>query len=99
MTPFRTGKRPARRIPTGSGARTPQKNTARRALADHTLYVGEEGGLRGVVSLNGIRLPEYAVIPRSLPARADQVGVIHTLCIHPSCAGRGYARPADGGLL
>ena len=72
--------------------KNPTKNTARRALADHTLYVGEEGGLRGVVSLNGIRLPEYAVIPRSLPARADQVGVIHTLCIHPSCAGRGYAR-------
>ena len=71
----------------------PTEATARQALEAGTLYVGEEGGiLWGVVNLNGIQLPEYDAIPWSLPAREDQVGVIHTLCIHPAQSGRGYAR-------
>ena len=44
------------------------------------------------VNLNGIQLPEYALIPWTLSANEDQVGVIHTLCIHPGQSGRGYAR-------
>ena len=71
----------------------PTEDTARQALEAGTLYVGETGGiLWGVVNLNGIQLPEYDAIPWSLPAREDQVGVIHTLCIHPAQSGRGYAR-------
>ena len=55
--------------------------------------MGEEGGiLWGVVNLNSIQLPEYSSIPWSVPARPEEVGVIHTLCIRPSCSGRGYAR-------
>ena len=52
----------------------------------------EDGGLWGVVNLNGLQLPEYDAIPWSIPAARDEVGVIHTLCIRPSCHGRGYAR-------
>ena len=71
----------------------PTTDTARQALEAGTLYVGEDNGfLWGVVNLNGIQLPEYDAIPWSIPADREQVGVIHTLCIHPACGGRGLAR-------
>ena len=71
----------------------PTIDTARQALEAGTFYVGEEDGvLWGVVNLNGLQLPEYDAIPWSIPAARDEVGVIHTLCIRPSCHGRGYAR-------
>ena len=71
----------------------PTIDTARQAQEAGTLYVGEEDGvLWGVVNLNGLQLPEYDAIPWSIPAARDEVGVIHTLCIRPSCHGRGYAR-------
>ena len=55
--------------------------------------MGEEGGaLWGVVNLNGIQLPEYGKIPWSIPAEREEVGVIHTLCIHPAQSGKGYAK-------
>jgi len=71
----------------------PTGEDARKALEAGTLYVGEEDGvLWGVVNLNGVQLPEYGEIPWSVPAAEDQVGVIHTLCIHPAQAGKGYAK-------
>ena len=71
----------------------PTTNTAQEALDAGTLYVGEEAGiLWGVVNLNGIQLPEYNDIPWNIPAKPEEVGVIHTLCIHPAHGGRGYAR-------
>jgi len=72
----------------------PTEETARQALEAGTLYVGEEdeGTIWGVVNLNGEQLPEYSAIPWSIPAAECQVGVIHTLCIHPAQAGRGHAR-------
>lgn len=71
----------------------PTADTARQALEDGTLYVGEGNGiLWGTVNLNGIQPPEYAAIPWTIPAERDQVAVIHTLCIHPAWAGQGLAR-------
>ena len=71
----------------------PTIDTARQALEAGTFYVGEENGvLWGVVNLNGVQLPENGAIPWTIPAAAEEVGVIHTLCIRPSCSGRGYAR-------
>lgn len=71
----------------------PTIDTARTALEAGTLYVGQDDDmLWGVVNLNGEQLPEYDAIPWSIPAEPEQVGVIHTLCIHPTCSGRGYAR-------
>ena len=71
----------------------PTIDTARQAQEAGTLYVGEEDGvLWGVVNLNTIQLPEYDAIPWSIPADGEEVGVIHTLCIRPACAGRGLAR-------
>ena len=71
----------------------PTADTARQALEAGTLYVGEENGfLWGVVNLNGIQLPEYDVIPWTIPAERDRVAVIHTLCIHPAASGQGRAK-------
>ena len=71
----------------------PTPDTAQQALEAGGLYVGEEDGfLWGVVTLNSVQLPEYAAIRWTLPADGAQVGVIHTLCIHPSAAGKGRAR-------
>ena len=70
----------------------PTGEDAWKALEAGTLYVGEgDGVLWGVVNLNGIQLPEYDQIPWSIPAEREEVGVIHTLCIHPARSGRGYA--------
>ena len=44
-----------------------------------------------VPALNAIQLPEYDTIPWSIPADREQVGVIHTLCIHSACGGRGQS--------
>jgi len=71
----------------------PTGEDARQALEAGTLYVGEEAGaLWGVVNLNGIQLPEYDVIPWTIPAERERVGVIHTLCIHPAHSGKGRAK-------
>ena len=71
----------------------PTMDTARQALGDGTLYVGEDvGSLWGVVNLNAVQLPEYDDIPWTIPAERERVGVIHTLCIPPCHAGRGLGR-------
>ena len=71
----------------------PTTGDAGEALAAGTLYVGEENGvLWGVVNLNGVQLPEYGKIPWTIPAGREEVGVIHTLCIHPAQSGRGRAK-------
>ncbi|MCI8399665.1 MAG: GNAT family N-acetyltransferase [Oscillibacter sp.] len=72
----------------------PTADDARKAIEVGTLYAGEDdaGFIWGVVNFNGIQLPEYAAIPWSIPADPEQVGVIHTLCIHPAQSGKGYAR-------
>ncbi len=72
----------------------PTPDTARQILREGTLYVGEDdnGFIWGSMNLNGIQLPEYAKIPWSIPARPEEVAVIHTLTIHPDWSGRGLAR-------
>ncbi|MEY8386059.1 GNAT family N-acetyltransferase [Oscillospiraceae bacterium 38-13] len=71
----------------------PSMDSARKVLEAGTLYVGEEDGvLWGVVNLNGEQLPEYGKIPWAIPAGPGEVGVIHTLCIHPGQSGKGYAK-------
>ena len=71
----------------------PTRAHAQQALDAGTLYVGEDDGfLWGVVNLNGIQLPEYDDIPWEIAAEREQVGVIHTMCIHPAASGQGRAR-------
>ncbi len=74
----------------------PTRADAQKALDAGTLYVGEDetGGLYGAVNLNHIQPPEYAKIPWKIEPECsrDEVLVIHTLCIRPNCAGKGYGR-------
>ena len=71
----------------------PTLDTARGALEDGTLYVGEENGaLYAAVILNGVQLPEYDLIPWQFQAPRDRVMVIHTLVVSPRSSGRGRAR-------
>ena len=71
----------------------PTRDTARAALEAGTLWVAQEDEvICGCVNLNGEQLPEYAAIPWTIPALPEEVGVIHTLVIRPSCSGKGMAR-------
>ena len=73
--------------------RYPTRDTARQALEEGTLWVlEEEGAVCGCVNLNGEQLPEYANIPWQYAAQDNEVGVIHTLVIHPAWSGKGKAR-------
>lgn len=71
----------------------PTVDHAAQALEAHALYVLEEDGVvEGCTILNGEQLPEYGAIPWSVPAAPEEVMVIHTLVVHPRCAGQGKAR-------
>lgn len=72
----------------------PTVDTARAALEAGTLFTAEENGeVYGCVNLNGEQLPEYANIPWQYAAQDNEVGVIHTLVIHPAWSGK--ARPGS----
>lgn len=72
----------------------PTVDYAAGALAAGTLYVGEDerGALYGTVILNQTQPEEYASISWNYEAAPEEIMVIHTLCIRPSCAGRGYGK-------
>ena len=71
----------------------PTRDTARKAVEAGTFFVLEEAGqVVATANLNQIQPPEYAKIPWSLPARPEEVLVIHTLCVPPDQAGKGYGR-------
>lgn len=71
----------------------PVRATAERALAADTLYVLEEDGeICASMNLNQDQPEEYADIDWQYPAAPKEVMVIHTLCIPPSQARKGYGR-------
>lgn len=70
----------------------PTRETAENALRAGTLYVQTEGSeLVGCAIFNHEQLPEYANIHWEFPGSGEEVLVIHTLCIDPAAAGKGYA--------
>ena len=71
----------------------PTRSFAAASLEAGTLYVLTEGGeVRGSMILNQEQAPDYAKIPWTIPAPPENVMVIHTLCIPPSKARRGWGR-------
>jgi ribosomal protein S18 acetylase RimI-like enzyme len=72
----------------------PTRADGEKALAEGTLFVGEDetGRLYGCVILNHIQPKEYDSISWEISAQANEVLVIHTLCIKPNCNGRGYGK-------
>lgn len=69
----------------------PTRQVAETALQAGTLYVLEEDGLCASMILNQVEPQDYRQIPWAYAAGDEQVLVIHTLCVPPAKAGRGYA--------
>lgn len=75
----------------------PTKDTARQALERDDLFVGEwEGQVVGAAIINQIQVDVYEGAAWEHPAPAEQVMVLHTLVISPSCAGKGFGRAFVG---
>ena len=71
----------------------PTRSHARAALEAGSLYVAEEAGdVFACLILNREQLPEYDHIPWAVPARPEEVAVIHTLCVRPRRSGQGTGR-------
>ncbi len=71
----------------------PTRQTAEAALADGALYIlEEEGSLCASMILNRAQAADYARIPWQFDAPPQQVAVLHTLCVPPDRAKRGYGR-------
>lgn len=71
----------------------PTKKTAEKAMKERTLYVltiGEE--ICASIILNQIQPEEYQRISWHYLAAADHILVIHTLCVPPEQAGKGYGK-------
>lgn len=67
-----------------------------RAWAEENLddlWVLMEGNTLGAsMILNHVQTEDYKQIPWEIPAAPEQVTVIHTLCVPPGQAGKGYGR-------
>lgn len=59
---------------------------------DNMWVLMDEAGFGGSMILNHQQAADYREIPWETPAEPETVMVIHTLCIPPSRAGRGYGR-------
>ena len=71
----------------------PTKDTAEHAFAKNMLYVLEvEDTICGSMILNRLQPNEYQQINWQYPVQNQEVLVIHTLCICPSHAGKGYGK-------
>lgn len=69
----------------------PTRSVAEDSCRAGTLYVMEcDGGICASMILNQVQSEEYYGIAWEYPARDDEVLILHTLCIPPSNAGRGY---------
>lgn len=69
----------------------PNRAWAEENLGDMWVLM-DEAGFGGSIILNHQQAADYQEIPWEIPAEPDAVMVIHTLCIPPSRAGRGYGR-------
>lgn len=69
----------------------PNRQWAEENLDD--LWVLMDGETLGAsMILNHTQAEDYKSVPWEIPAEPDKVSVIHTLCVPPSQAGRGFGR-------
>ncbi len=69
----------------------PTRKTAQAALEADELYVLEENGkILATARINDEQMPAYEFAAWEHDAEPDKVLVMHTLCVLPSEAGRGY---------
>ena len=71
----------------------PTAAVAERRVPEGTMYVLEEAGeICASMILNHEQAPEYDTMDWLYPAAAEEVLVLHTLCIPPQKAGCGYGQ-------
>lgn len=71
----------------------PTRSVARKAFEEDTLYVLEENGkVCASMILNKVQPEEYGTMDWMYRAEPEEVLVLHTLCVPPSSAGKGYGR-------
>lgn len=71
----------------------PTVAVAEEKVPTGTMYVLEEdGNICASMILNNEQAPEYDAVAWKYQALPEQVMVIHTLCIPPEMAGRGYGK-------
>ncbi len=70
----------------------PTAAVPRESVPHGSMYVLEHAGeIRASMVLDSCQAAEYALINWNYTARPEKVLVIHTLCVPPRQAGRGYA--------
>lgn len=75
----------------------PTEATAAEALARQTLFVcEEEGKIVAAAKIDQTQVPAYAGCGWAYQAPEEQVMVLHTLAVHPSCSRRGYGEQFVG---
>lgn len=71
----------------------PTRETAIEALKQGDLFVEEENGIvRAAARINQEQMPAYAEVDWEYPASRQEVMVLHTLVVSPSCQGMGIGR-------
>lgn len=71
----------------------PTRDVAERACAAGTLYVWEDDqGIGASMLLNQLQPEDYGTIDWAWPATAEEVYVVHTLCVPPDRARQGLGR-------
>lgn len=71
----------------------PTRKTAEKGVKEQSLYVlADENKICASMILNQLQPEEYQRISWLYPAADDQVLVIHTLCVPPGQAGKGYGK-------
>lgn len=71
----------------------PTEETARDALAKHTLFVyEEEGKIVASAKIDQTQVPEYRNCKWEYNASAQEVMVLHTLVVDPICVHKGYGK-------
>ncbi|MGD1821034.1 MAG: GNAT family N-acetyltransferase [Pleomorphochaeta sp.] len=72
----------------------PTLEYAKKAIEEKTMFVGinSDGLMYGSVILNNIQPKEYNNIDWIEKFEANEIMVIHTLCIRPSQSGQGHAK-------
>ena len=70
----------------------PTEQTARAALAADDLFVMEaDGAICATARINQVQVPEYRNADwRYADVPENEIMVLHTLTVDPSCAGKGY---------
>lgn len=71
----------------------PTRITAECAFQSNTLYVlKDKDRICASMILNQLQANDYSEIKWRYQAKSEEVLVIHTLCVHPSMAGKGYGK-------